>query len=267
MNARVSLRVFVFAGKLLILFSLLVSSAISQSVTLGKNCDLAVLGARESNSFLQFDHEFRSALSDQDAGTMALLVKPSLRVSDYRGSYYIEDARSLQLRFKDIFGSRVREIVSRERPQDLTCLSDGVMYGDGAVWVTFTGERYAISAVNIPSEGHAPKSEQKTVEFVCNADKHRVIVDAVGDGAPRYRAWTKPHALTDKPDLEIPDGKREFEGSGPCGYTLWTFSRAGATYSLHGPGGCYEDLHQPPTDSNGSLDVSVSGKEVSWWCR
>ena len=267
MNARVSPRLVVFARKLLIPFSLLVSSAMSQTATLGKNCDLAMLGAKESKSFLQFDHEFRNALSNQDAGMMALLVKPSLRVSDDRGSYSIEDARSLQQRFQDIFGSKIREIVSRERPQDLTCLSDGVMYGAGAVWVTFTGERYAISAVNIPSEGHAPKSQQKIVEFVCNADKHRVIVDAVGEGAPRYRAWTKPHSLDDKPDLEIPDGKREFDGSGPCAYTSWTFSKAGATYSLHGPGGCYENSHQPPTDSNGSLDVSVSGKEVSWWCR
>lgn len=216
MNGRVSLRLFVFAGKLLIPFSLLVSSAISQKATLGKDCDLAILGAKETKTFLQFDHEFRNALSNHDAGVMALLVKPSLRVSDGRGSYYIEDTGSLQLRFQDIFGSKVRDIVSKERPQDLTCLASGVMYGDGAVWVTFTGERYAISAVNIPNEGHAPKSEQKTVEFVCNADKHRIIVDAVGDSAPRYRAWTKPHALTDKPDIEIPDGKREFDGSGPC---------------------------------------------------
>ena len=199
---------------------------------------------------------------------MALLVKPSLRVSDDRGSYYIDDARSLQLHFHDIFTSKIHEIVSRQRPEDLTCLSVGVMYGAGTVWVTISGERYAIFSVNIPSEGYAPKSEQKTVEFVCNADKHRIIVDAFGDGAPRYRAWTKPHSLIDKPDIEIPDGKREFEGSGTCVYTSWTFTKAGATYSLHGPGGCYEDSHQPPADSNGSLDVSVTGKtEVSWWCR
>ncbi len=265
-NARMSLRTLLLHGKLLIVFWFFTSSAISQTTALGQNCDLAILGARENKSFLQFDREFRNALSNQDAGMMALLVKPSLRVSNDRGSYHVEDAGSLQSRFQDIFSSKVREIVEKERPQDLTCLSGGVMYGDGAVWVEFTGQRYAISAVNIPGSGPA-KPAQKTVEFVCNADKHRVIVDAVGDSAPRYRAWTKPHPLTEKPDIEIPDGKREFGGSGPCSYTSWTFTKAGATYSLHGPGGCYEDSHQPPADSNGSLDVSVSGKEISWWCR
>jgi len=267
MNARVSLRILVRPGELLILFWLFISSAMSQTASLGKNCDPGMLGAKATKSFLEFDREFRHALSNQDSGMMALLVGPSLRVSDDRGKFYIEDARSLQLRFQDIFSSKVREIVSRERPEDLTCLSDGVMYGNGTVWVAFTGQRYAISAINVPGGGNPAKPEQRTVELACNADKHRVIVDAVGDGAPRYRAWTKPHSLTDKPDIEIPDGKREFEGSGPCSYTSWTFTKAGATYSLHGPGGCYEDSHQPPTDSNGSLDVSVSGKEVNWWCR
>jgi hypothetical protein len=189
-------------------------------------------------------------------------------VNDDRGSFYIEDARSLQFRFEEIFSSEVRETVARERPEDLPCLSGGLMYSGGAVWITFTGERYAVSAVNIRGRKNPANPGRKIVEFVCNADKHRVIVDAVGDGVARYRAWTKPHSLTEKPDIEIPDGKRKFEGTGACSYTSWTFTKAGATYSLSGPGGCYEDSHQPPTDSHGSLEVTVSGKaDVNWWCR
>lgn len=239
----------------------------SQASLLGKNCDLAILGATEKKGFLAFDQEFRYALSNHDAGAMALLVKPSLRVNDDRGSYYIEDARSLQLRLEEIFTLGVKEAVFKERTETLSCAPTGVRYGDGIVWVEFTGNHYAIEAVNVPEKSRVSKTQERTIEFACNADKHRVIVDTVGEGAPRYRAWTKPHSLAEKPDLEIAAGKREFQGSGVCAYTSWTFNSGGATFQVDGPGGCYEASKQPPASSRGSLEVSVPGKqEVNWWC-
>jgi len=242
--------------------------AFAQSTVLGQNCDLAMLGATETGSFLAFDREFRYALSNQDAGVMALLVKPSLRVNDERGGYDVDDARSLQLRFGQIFTQPIRDAVLKEKPEMISCVSGGLMYGDGIVWVELTGKRYAVKTVNIPQSDRRPESPARVVEFVCNADKHRIIVDALGDGAPRYRAWTKPHSLMDKPDLEISGGKREFEGTGVCAYARWTFTSGGATYSLDGPGGCFESTKQPPAESRGSLEVSLPGKaDVNWWCR
>jgi hypothetical protein len=252
----------------LVFLSLLPKPAFSQAADLGENCDLSVLGATDNKSFLEFDREVRYALSNQNAGVMALLVKPSLRVSDDRGTFYIEDARSLQSRFQEIFTPAVRDKVLKQRPETLTCFYNGVMYGDGVVWVNYTSQRYAIGAVNVPASSHPPKSPERTVEFACNADKHRVIVDAVGDGAPRYRAWTKPHSLTEKPDLELAGGKREFEGSGVCAYTIWKFSSGGTEFDVDEPQACYEESSPPPADSTGMLEVSVPGKPaVSWWCR
>lgn len=239
----------------------------SQSSLLGKNCNLAILGATEKKSFLAFDQEFRYALSNLDAGVMALLVKPSLRVNDDRGSYYIEDARSLQLRLEEVFTPGVRGAVLKERTETLSCTPAGVMYGDGIVWVAFTGNHYAIETVNVPETRRVSITPERTIEFVCNAAKHRVIVDAIGEGTPRYRAWTRPHSLAEKPDLEISSGKREFQGSGVCAYTSWTFKSGAATFQVDGPGGCYESSKQPPASSRGSLGVSVSGKpELNWWC-
>ena len=242
--------------------------AFPQAAALGENCDLALLGAKETKSFLEFDREFRYALSSQNAGVIALLVKPSLRVNDDRGQFYIQDARSLQLRFQEIFTTAVRDEVLKQRPETLTCLGSGVMYGDGVVWVNYTGQRYVIETVNVPASTHSPKSAERTVEFACNAEKHRVIVDAVGDGIPRYRAWTKPHSLTEKPDLEIASGKRERQGSGVCAYTIWRFTSGGTEFDVDEPQACYEESHPPPADSAGMLEVSVSGKPtMSWWCR
>lgn len=242
------------------------SAAVCQATVLGKNCDLVTIGVTDKSGFLQFDREFRYALSNGDAEVMAVLVNPSLRVNDNRGTYYLKDARSLQLRFEDVFPIKLREVVLKERPEELECLPNGLMYGDGNVWVEFTGQRFAVASVNIPASFNRTESSSK-VEFVCNADKHRVIVDASGD-VLRYRAWSKPHSLLDKPDLEILGGRRGSEGSGSCRYSTWSFARAGVTYSLEGPGGCFEQGHEPPSDSSGSLTVSIADKpDTSWWCR
>jgi hypothetical protein len=45
--------------------------------------------------------------------------------------------------------------------------------------------------------------------FVCRADTARIVVDRLADETLRYRSWTRPRALTDKPDLEITGGKAE----------------------------------------------------------
>jgi hypothetical protein len=249
------------------LLILVTSPALSQAALLGENCDLSVLGATDTKTFLEFDREFRYALSTPDAGMMALLVKPSLRVSDERGTFYIEDARSLQSRFQDIFTPAMRDVVLKQPPEKLRCNNSGVMYGDGTVWVGYTGLRYALTTINVPVN-HPPKGPEKRIEFVCNSDNHRVIVDAVDGGPPHYRAWTKPHSLTEKPDLEISGGKREFQGSSVCAYEVWSFTSGGAAFVLEGPGGCYEDSKEPPADTRGMLAVIAPGKPaMNWWCR
>ncbi len=252
----------------LVLLALVPKPVSSQAAKLGENCDLSILGATEAKSFLEFDREFRYALSNQNAGVMALLVRPSLRITDERGKFYVQDAQSLQLRFQEIFTPAVRETVLKQAPEKLWCNYSGVSYGNGVVWVSYASQHYAVETVNVPASSHSPKPPERMVEFACNADKHRVIVDALGHGAPRYRAWTKPHSLTEKPDLEIAGGKRDIEGSGVCAYVIWKFTSDGTEFDVDQPQTCYEESHPPPADSTGMLEVSVPGKPtVSWWCR
>jgi hypothetical protein len=247
---------------------LLTPIAFPQSAELGENCDLSVLGASETKTFLGFDRELRYALSKQDAGIMALLVKYPFRINDDHGSYYLEDAGSLQARFSEIFTPAVRDTILKQRPETVSCVATGIMYGDGVIWVNSTGQRYAIETVNLPSESRPQKSATGELKFVCNADKHRVIVDLGANGVPRYRAWNKPHPLTDEPDIEIPKGKWKSEGSGLCSHSLWTFASGAATFTVGELEACYEDSHQPPADAKGTLDVSIPGKPiVTWWCR
>jgi len=165
---------------------ILASLSFPQVAVLGENCDLAVLGGTETKSFVAFDRELRSSLSRQDAGVMALLVKYPLRVNDDRGSYYLDDAESLQSRFQEIFPRAVRDAVVKQGPETVSCTSSGTMYGDGVVWVNPKGDRYAVATVNLPEGTRSSKTQiAGRVEFACDANKHRVIVD-LSDRGPLH---------------------------------------------------------------------------------
>lgn len=90
------------ALRTVVLIYLVIGEALAQGARLGESCDLRALGATETGTFLAFDREFKFALSKQDAGLIALLVASPLRINDSRGSYYLDDARSLQLRYSEI---------------------------------------------------------------------------------------------------------------------------------------------------------------------
>ncbi len=257
----------------LVLFALLCAPALlfCQSTLLGDNCDLSAVGAKDSKGFLAFDQELRVALSKQDAGMMALLVENPLRVSDAHGNYSVDDPRSVQLRFRKIFTPAIQRVVLQQHPEAVWCNYTGIMYGDGNVWVHFSDMGYKVATVNVPAATQ-PKSSERVVEFVCDTDKYRVIVDAgakephsgeIGD--LRYRSWNKPRALFEKPDLEIPKGTMNYEGSGPCVSTSWSFAGGQARFTLTKNGECGEDS----TDrAYGSLQVSTPGKsDLSWSCH
>jgi hypothetical protein len=184
----------------------LASAACAQSSVLGKSCNLSILRQDDTKPFLAFDRELRTALSRQDAGMMALLVRYPLRINDGRGSWYIQDDASLHARFGDIFPPAIRSAVINQAPESLSCNYRGIMYGTGAVWVNPSVEPkeigYVIEAINLP---HLPDPNPRPsvrVDFACRTENHRILIDSDAAGVPRYRAWNKPHAITAKPYLE-----------------------------------------------------------------
>jgi len=82
---------------LAILLMILPSVAAAQSSVLGQNCDLAVVRATETKSFLAFDQELRSAFRTQDAEKMALLVKYPLVIHSNGGTDYLENATAVSM--------------------------------------------------------------------------------------------------------------------------------------------------------------------------
>ena len=249
-----------------------VGPAFSQSSGLGANCDLKALGVGEVKSFLLFDLELRYGLSRQDAGVMSLLVRYPLRVNDSRGSWYVNDAASLRLRFEEIFPPKVRAAVLEGKPETASCSYRGIWYGPGIVWINpqvrngrGDRERYLIESINAEGRDDSHGGGYR-VQFACETSQLRAIVDIDPKGRPRYRAWDKPHSLIETPDVEIPSGVEESQGTGACNHTVWTFS-LGAKRIVVQDRGCYPDSNQPPEGARGRLDSSTDGKDtMSPWC-
>jgi hypothetical protein len=170
--------------------------------------------------------------------------------------------------FKIIFAPAIRRAVLNQQPETIWCSERGIMYENGvsvdSIGHGFTIE-YAIHDIYLPSRPFRPGK----VQFACETQKHHVVIDIGTTGAPRYRAWNKPRSATEKPDLELLEGRIDSEGTGLCNYVWWTFTSNTTEIVVSGLG-CYEDTHQPPKGAKGSLDVFTSNgskkRTASFWC-
>ena len=230
---------------------------------LGSSCNLEAAGIKSPQALLAFDRELRAALAKQDALTVAALATYPLRVNDDRGGYALSGPAAVQSHFQEVFPPTIRAAVVNQKAGDFFCTAEGIMYGNGQIWVEATPVGFAIKVVNLPAADHPLASR---IDFVCNAEKHRIIVDGAPGGAVRYRAWNRPRLLSETPDLEIPNGKGSVEGTGPCKYRLWKFNRGGTEYTVSELSACGEP-NSTPQGARGTLDVTAGGKSIAhFWC-
>jgi hypothetical protein len=257
-------------GTLAILLAVSARPTGARDSILGSSCDLAVAGGGDVQGFLAFDREFRSALMRQDAVAMAFLVRFPLRVDHPEGySTSLEHPAALQALFAETFRGPVREVILKQKPESIFCKSSGIMYGSGEVWVQATKQgkdpRYQVVCVRT-SVGGVGKSEftPPRIAFICDADRHRIVIDQASYNTARYRAWNKPRALAEQPDLEISAGQIEGEGTGPCVHAYWKFRRDTTEYVVSDLG-C-TDGREPP-GAIGNLEVYRDSKLLHrWWC-
>ncbi len=257
-------------GVLIIVAALAARPAISANTVLGGSCDLAIAGGGDVRGFLAFDAEFRSALMRQDAAAMAFLVRFPLHVYHPGGySTSLDEPAALQALFNETFPSVVREVILKQKPESIFCKSAGIMYGSGEVWVEPTQQgkaiRYQVTSVSASVVGtESEKFRTRRITFICDAEKHRVIVDQTSNTTARYRAWDKPRSIADPSDLEIPAGQIELEGTSPCGHTFWNFRKGNTRYVVSDLG-CTDG--REPRGAVGNLEIySNSNLLQRWWC-
>lgn len=250
---------------------LLAGPVFASDTALGPSCDLTVVGTTDKETFLRFHTELRTAIARRDMAAMALLVRFPLRINFSDGSTIsLDNVKALQTRFAETFPASVKVAILDQTLNNITCSYQGIMYGRGHVWVepvdTRGKGRYRVIAINVPAAGsHRPASNVGGLEFVCDTESYRIVIDTNSLGRLRYRSWNQPRAVTDKPDLEIVPGTESGEGSGGCARRIWKFQK-GATEFNVGELGCTDGSE--PKGTTGELEV-LSGDQVQQrsWCR
>jgi hypothetical protein len=246
------------AFALVTLATLALGTARAQTV-LGGSCDLAAVGATTTPGFLEFDREIKHAAESGDSFEMAALVRYPLRVNSSLGTISLDEPRALQNRFRETFTPAILRDIKRQLVEDTFCSSEGVTFGAGRVWVGFEHGRFAIQVINVPDDPLRVPVKQP-IEFACNADHHRIVIDSVSDNL-RYRSWNKPRPVPGTPDLEIQNGEHQIAGTGSCAYSMWIFKNSGLEYLLQEPG-CSSSSDSLPAGSRGTLSVSKNGKSI-----
>ena len=227
-------------------------------------------GSKNFLTFDQFDKELRIALTRQDALALSFLVRFPLRVNDNGGTISIDNAEALKAHFQEVFTPAVRKEILGEDFKNLGCMAEGMGYGLGVIWVSADDRGYAIWSVNRDAVPPFPKASPAgpVIKFVCQTDANRIVVDTDAGGALRYRAWRKPRAVTDAPDVEIAKGEGKVEGTNYCAVSTYTFKNGGSTYYVEGGLGCWGDNEPgPPKGVTGHLEVRIRDKQPIWdWC-
>lgn len=260
---------FAFAVMLLVFPTVLNRLATAQSSIVGKGCDLAAFGEKDTKSFLAFDHDLRDAIQRRDVSKLSVLVQFPLRVTDDRGMMFIHDARSLQGYFDQIFTPAIRQSILSSTHDTVGCNYAGIDYGDGRVWINVTDKGYFLMTVNLPKAHPSKTATPRTVAMACHTDELRIVIDVAQDGVARFRAWRFGRSLSEPPDREMDMGKESFEGTGPCAHRDWDF-QTGKEETLLSELGCYGDDDGPPPNANAQLviaepgDVSHKKAKIAW---
>jgi hypothetical protein len=216
-------------------------------------------------TFEQFEKELRVDLTRQDAVALAFLVKFPLPINETGGGMIsLTNAAALKSHFAEVFTPAVRkQILSQtsDDVDDLDCDEGHISLAEGVITVIGTDRGYAISAV---SQNGIITPE---TYYLCQTQTHRIVVDAVAGGELRYRAWNKPRAVSEAPDLTLTKGESTIEGN-RCGDPVYTFKNGATEYRVEGSLSCYPTLetYAPPKGATGRLEVTVAGKPaaVSW---
>lgn len=263
----------------LLLSPLAAASNAFADTRLGDSCDLSIFGVKDKDGFLRFDQALRSAMEKQDAAALTPLILFPLRVNYAGGKHvFLNNDAGFRKQFSSVFSSAIRKAVAQQKTDTLFCRDQGVMYGDGEIWIGVEGtkaDRFGIQTVNMPGPsviiGGLLQPLKKTLS--CTAQKVHISIDypeqtaQVQFVAPaRYRAWSSPHVQSDRPDLELTGtvgiGKGQVEGI--CDFRMWVFENGNTRYLLSEPA-CRSK--SPPSGALAELEVQIGSKrQPTSWC-
>ena len=127
-----------------------------------------------------------------------------------------------------------------------TFIAAGAVYADGgkitALNVSTPEMKKAIekARASAKAETHSSVSDYVGLKFECVTDRHHVQVQDLGGDKIRYVSWP-PGNLSKKPELVLPDGQMEFQGTG--GNVTYRFKGGDFVYEIDQTRLCGEDCN------------------------
>ena len=160
--------------------------------------------------------------------------------------------------FDRIFTAEARRVVAEQRIDQLFCEANGVMYGNGQVWVGLvdgeTPERYGVTQVSVGECDPRPPGKRVTL-LRCVTGRRWHHVDWTGRQY-RYRGGLLGST---KPSRTLLGGVETSEGTGAFRYELWTFQTDSGGYQLSNMNSFGES---PPETQLGTFAELEVGQEI-----
>ena len=110
-------------------------------------CDLAEAGFDEKEGFLKFFPQLKQAIKTSDAKKISVFILFPLKVNGKK-TIVIKDSLEFESQFKMIMTTKLIKIIDAQKLENLSCQYQGVMFGDGEIWVQKKKAKIGISAVN-----------------------------------------------------------------------------------------------------------------------
>ena len=98
-------------------------------------CDLNAAGV-DKQDFVSLYYKLKGAMARDDRAAVASLVKYPLTIGRGRARRQIRNASGFVTNYDAIVNGCIKATVQRQKMGQLFCRDQGVMFGDGAVWVS-----------------------------------------------------------------------------------------------------------------------------------
>ena len=110
-------------------------------------CNLAVAGFTSKEPFLKFFDDLKAVSQKGDKAKLMNLVHYPLAISAGKPQK-IKSKSQLKTKFEAVFTEKVKTVIASQKLEALSCRDQGVMYGDGDIWVGLEKGKVGITSIN-----------------------------------------------------------------------------------------------------------------------
>jgi hypothetical protein len=140
----------VFFCALILLFGLVSSAYARNEQFVGDGCpDLAVPGITSKHLLFSTIKGLQEAAASKDEKKISRYLLYPVSINAHSGRKSLRSEKDLEASFAKIFTPKVLSTISQQKPENVFCNYQGVMLGDGEVWIGQRGRRIGVFTLNL----------------------------------------------------------------------------------------------------------------------